>query len=319
VHPVFVRIGGYDIAWYGLLTSMGVLVGVLVAIRRGKTVSLPPDLILDLAFYSVIIGFIGSRVFFILGDLRGFLAAPKDYIFTRQGYVFFGGLIVALAFAVWYLRRKRCDLWQVADVMAPSIALGHMFGRVGCFFSGCCYGRICPPGWEAWGWSFPKVTDPDTGEVMFSFAYISHVERGLIGPDARSSLPIFPVQLYEAAALFLIFLGLTWLWRRRRFRGQLFAAYLAAYGTVRFLVEFLRGDYDERILVGLLQRGQLSQIASLLALGVAVTLWWRLRHRPLGEAIRESPSVMPPETANTAPTNSTTSRSAAKTKRGRRR
>jgi phosphatidylglycerol:prolipoprotein diacylglycerol transferase len=291
MHPVLVRIGNFDVAFYGPLIAIGVLVAVFVAVRRAKTVGLSTDLVLDLTFYSVIIGFVGSRVFFILQDLRGFAEAPRDYIFTRQGYVFFGGLVPALAFAIWYLRKKQADPWQVGDVAAPSIALGHMFGRIGCFFSGCCYGRLCPPGWESWGVTFPKVTDPATGEVIFSFSYMDHLARGLIGPDAVRSLPIFPTQLYEATANFLVFLGLTWLWRRRRFRGQIFAGYLMAYGIARFLLEFLRGDYDEQALFSLLQRGQMSQVFSLTAVGVGVFLWLLRRGAPL-EAPTASPSAM---------------------------
>jgi phosphatidylglycerol:prolipoprotein diacylglycerol transferase len=314
VHPVLFRIGSFDIAWYGPLISVGVLVGVFVAVRSAKTVGLSSDLILDLTFYCVIIGFIGSRVFFILQDVRGFLASPRDYIFTRQGYVFFGGLISALAFGVWYLRRKQADPWQVGDVMAPIIPLGHAFGRIGCFCSGCCFGRICPPGWESWGVTFPKVTDPATGEVIFSFAYTDHLTRGLIGPDAARSLPIFPTQLYEAAANLLIFFALTWLWRRRRFRGQILAGYLGAYGIARFLLEFLRGDYDDRTMFGLLQRGQMSQAIALSAIGVGVFIWQIRRRTPL-----ESPIVAPSDTDGAASPNHEESNNAPRGRRKRRR
>jgi phosphatidylglycerol:prolipoprotein diacylglycerol transferase len=289
VHPVLFQIGRWDVAVYGVLTALGVLAAVFVAVRRGKTVGLPIELILDLTFYCVILGFIGSRVFFILQDLRGFAESPADYIFTRQGYVFFGGLITALAFAVWYVRRHRCDPWQIGDVLAPSIPLGHAFGRIGCFFSGCCYGRICPPGWESWGVTFPKVTDPVTGELKFSFAYVDHALRGLIGPEAARSLPVLPIQLYEAALNLLLFLGLTWLWRRRRFRGEILAGYLGVYGVLRFLLEFLRGDYDERTFFGLVERGQMSQLICLAAIGAGVWIW-RLRCKTPLEAPAATPS-----------------------------
>jgi len=295
VHPILLRIGpfhlgtltipAFNVACYGPLIALGVLVGVFFAVRRAKTVGLSPDFILDLTFYGVIIGFVGSRVFFILNELRGFVESPWEYIFSRQGYVFFGGLMSTLVFAIWYVRRKRVEPWQVADVMAPSIAIAHMFGRIGCFFSGCCYGRLCPTGWEKWGVSFPLLMDPATGKpsMAFNFAYwdqLEHFPSKFTGV-VTGSLPIFPVQLDEAAANLLIFLGLLWLWRRRRFRGQIFAAYLAAYGTVRFLVEFLRGDYGEPTFFGLLQRGQMSQILCLTAVAAGVAIWWLRRATPL--------------------------------------
>jgi phosphatidylglycerol:prolipoprotein diacylglycerol transferase len=291
VHPILYTIGpfhigslrvpAFNIACYGPLIAVGVLVAVFFAIRRAKTVGIAPDFVLDLTFYGVIVGFIGSRIVFILGNLGGFAESPWEYIFSRQGYVFFGGLIFAAIFAIWFVRRRQVEPWQVTDIMAPSIAIGHMFGRVGCFFSGCCYGRICPTGWQSWGVSFPKVTDPATGQLVFSFSYIDQVDHGLIGPDATGSLPILPIQLYEAAANLLIFLYLIWLWRRRRFRGQIFAAYLLSYGTVRFLLEFLRGDYQEPVMLGLLQRGQMSQLMCLTAIAVGIVILWRRWGTPL--------------------------------------
>ena len=293
MHPVLFRIGGFDVAFYGPLIALGVLLGVMVAVRRAKTIGLEADLIFDLTFYCVIIGFVGSRVFFILGDLRGFFQSPSEYIFSRQGYVFFGGLIFALIFALWFLHRKRADPWQVGDVMAPSIALGHMFGRIGCFFSGCCYGAVCLPQWRSLGVTFPKA-DPLTGTEAYSFAYTDQLTRGLIGPEALRTLPVYPVQLFEAAANLLIFLGLIWLWRKRRFRGQIFAGYLIAYGTARFLLEFLRGDYDERNLFKLLARGQMSQIICLAAIAIGAYIWWRRRATPLESPVLATDNATPP-------------------------
>jgi len=303
MHPILFRIGRFDIACYGPLIAIGILLGVFVAVRRARKIGVNEELVLDLAFFGVIVGFVGARFFFILNDLKGFFADPWPYIFSRQGYVFFGGLIFAAAFAIWYVRRKKSDPWQVADVLAPSIPLAHTFGRFGCFASGCCYGRVCPAGWESWGVRFPKVTDPYTGDVIFSFSYLDHLSRGWIGPEATHSLPIFPVQLYEAGANFLIFLGLTWLWRRRRFRGQIIAAYLAAYGTVRFLLEFIRGDYDAPMFGGLLQRGQISQAICLAGIGTAAAIWLKRRRTPLEAASAGAAEPQPARERKKAQTN----------------
>ncbi|KPL09155.1 hypothetical protein AMJ85_07095 [candidate division BRC1 bacterium SM23_51] len=313
MHPVLFRIGSFDIACYGPLIAIGVLVGVFIAIRRAKTVGIAPDLILDMTFYSVILGFVGSRLFFILNDLRGFAANPWAYIFSRQGFVFAGGLVFAGAFAIWYLKRRQCDIWQFGDAATPSIPLAHMFGRLGCFFQGCCFGRVCPPGWERWGVSFPIVTDPATGQITFGFAYIDHLSRGWIGPEATHSLPVLPVQLYEAGANLLIFLGLIWLWRRRSFRGQIFVGYLAAYSVVRFLLEFLRGDYSDPGLFGLLERGQLQQLMCLVAIGAALVIWLRRRRTPL------ELQAAPTQTAPPLPENRQRPQNAPKPKRRRRR
>jgi len=73
----------------------------------------------------------------------------------REGFVFYGGFILATLTAVVYTRLKRLPLAKLADVFAPSIALGHAFGRMGCFFNGCCYGRVCPMD-SRWAFGFPQ-------------------------------------------------------------------------------------------------------------------------------------------------------------------
>jgi phosphatidylglycerol:prolipoprotein diacylglycerol transferase len=299
--PVFFRIGNFPIAFYGLLIALGVLAGVFVAVRRARKVGVAPEFILDMAFFGVLIGFIGSRVLYILTDLPEFFRDPLPLILTRSGYVFFGGLIAAIFFSIWFIRRRRVDPWQIGDVFAPSVALGHAFGRVGCFFSGCCYGAICPAGWTRLGVRFPKVVDPHTGDLMFSFAYQDHLRNNLIPESATHSLPVFPVQLYEAGANLLIFAGLMLLWRRRRFRGQVFAAYLAAYGATRFLTEFLRGDYYDLALRDYLYRGQMSQIVSLIAVAAGITIWLLRRHTPLESPDRYGSGAPKTEPAETAP------------------
>lgn len=302
MHPVLFRvklpwIGSFDVAYYGVLIAVGILLGAIIAVRRARQVGISAEVILDLAFFGIIIGFVGSRIVFIANNFDAFLETPAAYIFTRQGYVFLGGLIPAVAFGIWFVRRKRSDPWQIADVLAPSIPLGHTFGRVGCFMSGCCFGRVCGDGWDWLGVQFPKVVDPETGEIIFSFAYQQHLWQNLLAPGATRSLPVVPVQLFEAAGNFLIFLGLLWLWRRRYYRGQVFAGYLAAYGTMRFLLEFLRGDYGDPGIGEWLDRGHLSQLTCLLAIACAVGIWWLRHDTPLespaaaGDAPENAPSA----------------------------
>lgn len=301
MHPIIFRIGNFPVAYYGLFIAIGVLLGVVLAARRARRVGVSPDLILDLAFYGVIIGFIGSRVFYIFTDLRGFVEAPLEIIFSRQGYVFFGGLITTLLFAIWFVRRTKSDPWQIADILAPSIPLAHAFGRIGCFMSGCCYGRICPPGWEKIGVQFPRVIDPQTGEMIFSFSVHEQEMKGLIGPDALHSLPVFPVQLFEAGANLILFAVLLAVWRHRSFRGQVFALYIAAYGVIRFALEFFRGDYGDEALFGALQRGQMSQAICLAAVAGGIYIYARRRRTPLEiDAQKSAPAAPHGETEETS-------------------
>jgi phosphatidylglycerol:prolipoprotein diacylglycerol transferase len=124
-------------------------------------------------------------------------------------------LIGASAATIFYARSKKAALWKVADVIAPSIALGHVFGRFGCLMTGCCYGR---PTNLPWAIHFP----------------MEHWTHGV---------GVHPTQIYEALLNAALYLGLMALYRRKRFDGQIFAAYLIGYAVLRAVVESFRGDY----------------------------------------------------------------------------
>lgn len=111
----------------------------------------------------------------------------------------------------------KLPLWKTADVLAPSIALGHAFGRIGCLLNGCCYGRACSLPWAI---RFPADN-----------------------PLNSPTYPVHPTEIYESLLNFGLYLGLAWLFRRRKFDGQIFGVYLISYAVIRAFVEMFRGDY----------------------------------------------------------------------------
>jgi phosphatidylglycerol:prolipoprotein diacylglycerol transferase len=156
--------------------------------------------------------------------------------FWYGGLTFYGGLGLAALAGVIYMKRKKQPLWEIGDLAGYAIPLGLVFGRIGCFLAGCCFGRTCaaPP-----GIAFPKGSP----------AWQMHLDSGLIQKSAAWSLPVHPTQLYEAAACLLIFLWLYfWVRPRKRFSGQLFFLFCMAYAVARFAVEFLRADDRGEIL-----------------------------------------------------------------------
>jgi prolipoprotein diacylglyceryl transferase len=146
------------------------------------------------------------------------------------GLVFYGGGIGAATVAALFARRQRWSFWRVGDVFAPALALGHAFGRLGCFAAGCCFGKTAGAPWAV---SFPAN----------SVAFDELLSQGAIVPGATLTPPLHPTQLYEAAGELLIFAVLLALRPRVRDRaGALFLAYVALYAPLRFLVEVFRGD-----------------------------------------------------------------------------
>jgi phosphatidylglycerol:prolipoprotein diacylglycerol transferase len=164
--------------------------------------------------------------------------------------VFYGGLIVAVGVALWYIRRVGLPLWTTCDVFAPGIALGHVVGRFGCLFAGCCYGK---PTTRPWGITF---TDP------FAAANVG----------TPLGVPLHPTQIYEAGAEFLILMVLLLTERKGRpFAGRTFWLYMLLYAISRFIIEFYRGD--DRGTVGMFSTSQfISVILAPLALVMLVYL-----------------------------------------------
>ncbi len=180
--------------------------------------------------------------------------------FWRGGLTYYGGLIAAAAFGIWFLKREGVPLYQGMDIAAIGISLGLVFGRLGCFLGGCCFG-VNTDG--PVGVSFPP----------FSPASESQWRAGLLEAPRLPSLPVHPTQLYEAFGCLAItgFL-LFWLRPRKRFEGQLMLAFIGLYAILRFLLEFLRAD-ERGELLGL----STSQLLAIPALLLVATLWPRWR------------------------------------------
>ncbi len=133
-------------------------------------------------------------------------------------------MVFGLVFALWYFRRHRIPTWKAADIIAPGLALGHGFGRIGCFLASCCYGRACSLPWA----------------VTFTNPY-SHQLTGI-----PLNLALHPVQLYEAGLNFINFLILWLILWKRAFVGQVFAFYIINYSVIRYFTEFYRGDHSDQ-------------------------------------------------------------------------
>ncbi len=188
---------------------------------------------------------------------RDCLAAFK---FWQGGLAFYGGLILALFVAIWFMRRRQMVLRKVMDLTAAPIAWGLVFGRTGCLLAGCCFGAIAPnhaPSIEFSGYVTEVAADgsckphydlitTENGEKVCAIgrpAFIRHVKENRLPMHAKHSLPVHPTQVYEAAFCFLIGCYLFF-WRRKRvkFQGQAFWEFSMLYGIGRFVVEFFRDD-----------------------------------------------------------------------------
>ena len=259
MHPVIFQIGSFKLPAYGLLVACGYLAAILYVFRKARPAGFEKETLSDLVFYTVLSGIAGAKLFYAAtywGELGPTFGAKLAYLLRtfQYGFVFYGGLVFGGAAFFLEARRRKLDALKAADLFAPALALGHAFGRVGCFLAGCCHCRptSCPVS--------VTFTDPS-----------SEVSPLFLGT------PLHPAQLYEAAGNFAIFLLLNAALGRslsgKLPRGSAVLLYAALYAALRFGMEFLRGDDRGALRLGLSP----AQLISLLVLAGAAAGLARLK------------------------------------------
>lgn len=238
--PELFSIGPLTLHTYGLLVATGMVVGILISIRLGKSLGISPQQVLDMGFVIILSGLIGSRLAYILMNISYYRTHPLDMLKIWQGgLVFSGALIAVVIVMIWYARRHAYNLWEVGDLWSPAAAIGQSIGRIGCFMAGCCYGK---PTDHFWGVIF---TNPKS--------------------IAPLHIPIHPTQLYSSFINLIIFIVLIILSRKKRFKGQVMLWFLILHSTGRLLLERFRGDDRGMVFGGAWTVTQLLTVIVLIA------------------------------------------------------
>jgi phosphatidylglycerol:prolipoprotein diacylglycerol transferase len=265
MYPRLFEAGPITVYTYGVLLAAAYLLGLQLARVRAKARGLDANRVLDLGIYIIIAALIGAKLLLLITDFRTFSSNPRELLtLARSGGVFYGGLILAVTVALVYIRRIGLPLWTTCDVFAPGIAVGHVVGRFGCLFAGCCYGK---PTTLPWGITF---TDP------FAAANVG----------TPLGVPLHPTQIYEAGAEAII-LGILLATERkgRAYPGRTFWLYMLLYAVSRFIIEFFRGD--ERGAVGMFSTSQFISIL-LAPLAVAMLVYLARRTTPEPKRARKA-------------------------------
>ncbi|MDP8218238.1 MAG: prolipoprotein diacylglyceryl transferase [Candidatus Theseobacter exili] len=224
--PKLLEIGTISIYSYGCFMAIAFLLAIWLAVHRAKSCGANPQYILDLGLISLIFGIVGGRLFYVVLNIKYFLESPGQIAMIHKGgLVFYGGLLLALSGCWVYLKIKKESFLEYSDICTPSIVIGHAVGRIGCFLNGCCYGG---PTSLPWGVTFPEGSLPS---AVFGVGHCIH-----------------PVQIYSATALLLMYVFLSYMFKKRQYRGEILFLYLLIYGFVRFLIEFGRADLPKTTL-----------------------------------------------------------------------
>jgi len=311
---------GLPLHSYGLLLLTAFLTGMWLAGKRalaafpgtmvvnGKRIEAGPymrDHVLDLSFYLLMGGVVGSRILFVITKWDEYKHdLLQAFSPTGGGLVFYGGFIGAIIVAVIYTRMHKLPFLKVADVLIPALALGHAIGRLGCFSAGCCWGGIAKAG-SAIAVRFPSAKNlPFGGFGTDSLAFgdqvkderwvdaLGHIHTtavegahqiSQVAASTGYTLPVYPTQIMESLGEILLLAGLLVLTRYKRFEGQILATWLMGYAILRTTIEFFRGDELRGYVFRFPEVDPLilstSQTISLGIFALGVALWVRYGRR----------------------------------------
>lgn len=209
------QIGPLTVYAYGLMIAIGVLVAYLVGEYRAKKYKLNPEILFSLTISCLVGGIVGAKLLFYIVEIKAIIEDPSILLDITHGFVVYGGIIGGILTGYVFCKIKKLEFWKYFDLVMPSIALAQGFGRLGCLFAGCCYGR------ETDSW--------------FHIVY----EDSSFAPNG---VALLPTQIISSGLNFIHFFLLIFLARKVKASGQVAGLYLIFYSIGRFCLEFLRND-----------------------------------------------------------------------------
>lgn len=209
----YINILGRQIPMYGIMMALGVGAAFLLMGYTAKSWGQKKNDVFYGALYAIIGALIGAKLLYVIVDFETVLKNPLAFL--TGGAVFYGGVIGGAVGGWIYTRRYKLSLVRMLDTVSPCITLGHAFGRVGCFFGGCCYGRET--------------------ESLFGVVYPE-------GGYAPSGVKLLPTQLFESAFLLVLTVVLLIILKKTKKSGGTGGWYLILYGVWRIFIEFFRSD-----------------------------------------------------------------------------
>ncbi|MFH2056923.1 MAG: prolipoprotein diacylglyceryl transferase [bacterium] len=261
------RIGPIALRSYGLMLALSFFAGLFYVRWRARREGIPDNIMMNLAFLLILAGIIGARLFFVFFHWSDFSDNPFNAFnpfgsgeqIGIAGLNLYGGIVLAILVAVFYLRLKKQSLWRVLDIVAPAVGIGLFLTRIGCFLNGCCFGTPCDLPWCV---HFPEGSIP-----FYQFGHEC----------------LHPAQLYSSAYGVILFFLLHFADKRKKFYGFTVALLLMVEAVFRYLIEFVRYYEPE---MELRIYGATFTYNNLIAIGLfllGLTLMLVLRKRTLVE------------------------------------
>ncbi len=241
MYPELFHLGGLTIYSYGFFILLGVIAAYWYFFKSTKKYGLNSEQVSELFLWCIASVFIGGKVFFFFEKPAYYIQHFDSFMNSLgSGFVFYGSFLATVPTLIWWFRKKQLPVWEMFDHVGIAGALVHGFGKLGCFMAGCCHGIACKTGWGV------VFSDPNT-------------------KAEPANVPLYPVQLWDAAIIFTAVAVMLFVQKRKQFTGQVFLLYGIIYAIGRFLTENYRGDEARGfVLNGLLSHSQAIALVVLL-------------------------------------------------------
>ncbi|UCG53074.1 MAG: prolipoprotein diacylglyceryl transferase [Candidatus Latescibacterota bacterium] len=257
MYPVLIRLGWFNVYSFGFMLAMSFLIGIYISSSRGKKFGVDPQHILDLSVYVIVSGVVGSRLLYVAFHLEEYDNFVDVFALWQGGATLYGGFLLAIFAGFVFSQKRKIGFFLLGDIISPALALGIMLTRVGCFLSGCCFGKETT---HTWGVAFPS--DSPAGVYAAELA----AEHGV------NAVLLHPAQLYASFFALVTLILLLVLQKRLTKQGATFGVFLVCYGIFRFSLDFFRFyEANMRVLYDL----TLNQIVSAVLLIIGMYLLLR--------------------------------------------
>lgn len=230
--PNNIQIGSITIHMYGVMIALGLCAAVVVSTLRARKLKLSEDMIYNILWFSILGGFLGTRILYYITVLPSIMKDPSILWDFANGYVVYGGIIGGVLVNLLYFKWRKINFLPYFDLIMPQVALAQAFGRIGCLFAGCCYGK----------------------ETKLPIGFTYHTSD--YAPVGHALMPTQIISSFGDFCIFLLLLAYT---KKSKAKGTVGAMYLMLYSVGRFFIEFLRGD-EARGFVGFVSTSQIIAV-----------------------------------------------------------
>ncbi len=270
-----ISIGGFSIAYYGMIIAFGMVAGFLMASWEAKRLNQNGEMILDLALWDIIFAVISARLYYVLFSWEYYSQNLIEIFNIRGGgMAIYGGIIGGVITTFVFARIRKLSFYELLDIACTGLLIGQIFGRWGNFFNREAFGGYTN---NLFAMQIRR-SDVRAGDVTKEL--LSHI----VTLDGVEYIQVHPTFLYESLWNIVVLLIILWHTKKRRFQGELFLMYLCGYGLGRLWIEGLRTDqlkiFGTQIPVSQL----LSGILCLGSFGILLYQWWKGKKRKAEKA-----------------------------------